>query len=141
MYTKTAERKENVMFETLVSGYESVLHYIAEITVYTLELIGIFIVILGSAKAIIQAFRAARNKESQNLVITLGKALALALEFKMGAEIINTVIIRDLRELAVLAVIIALRAILALLIHWEIKNEKNDDHHTPDKNTSTNSED
>ena len=124
------------MLETIVSGYESILHYIAEITVYTLELIGILIVILGSARAIAQAFRAARNKESKNLVITLGKALALALEFKMGAEIINTVIIRDLRELAVLAVIIALRAILAILIHWEIKNEKKDhDNHTDAKST------
>ncbi len=115
------------MLESIIFGYESALHYIAKFTVYTLELIGIAIVILGSAKAIIQAFRAARNKQSKNLVITLGKALALALEFKMGAEIINTVIIRDLRELAVLAVIIALRAILAILIHWEIKNEKKDD--------------
>ncbi len=123
------------MLEAIVSGYESVLHYIAEFTVYTLELIGIAIVILGSVKAIVQAFRAVRNKQSQNLVITLGKALALALEFKMGAEIINTVIIRDLRELAVLAVIIALRAILAILIHWEIKNEKKDDeeHATKEK--------
>ena len=57
-------------------------------------------------------------------MIALGRALALALEFKMGAEIVNTVIIRDLRELAVLAIVIALRAILAALIHWEIKNEK-----------------
>ena len=127
------------MLENIVSGYESVLHYIAEITVYTLELVGIIIVILGSIKAIVQAFRAARNKQSKNLVITLGKALALALEFKMGAEIINTVIIRDLRELAVLAVIIALRAILAILIHWEIKNERKDDeeHAAQDKNSDT----
>ena len=41
----------------------------------------------------------------------------------MGAEIIKTVIARDLQELAILGVIIGLRAILALLIHWEIKTE------------------
>jgi uncharacterized membrane protein len=50
--------------------------------------------------------------------------LALALEFKMGAEIVNTVIIRNLEELLILAIVIALRAVLALLIHWEIKNEE-----------------
>ena len=42
----------------------------------------------------------------------------------MGAEIVNTVIVRNLTELATLAIVIALRAILSLLIHWEIKNEK-----------------
>ena len=41
----------------------------------------------------------------------------------MGAEIIKTVIARNLQELAILGVIIGLRAILALLIHWEIKTE------------------
>ena len=115
------------MLETVITGYESLLHSVARLTVYTLELIGIAIVIFGSARALVQAFRMAKNKQSNNLVISLGRALALALEFKMGAEIINTVIVRELRELAVLAVIIALRAILAILIHWEIKNEKKDD--------------
>ena len=42
----------------------------------------------------------------------------------MGAEIVNTVIVRNLAELGTLAIVIALRAILSLLIHWEIKNEK-----------------
>ena len=41
----------------------------------------------------------------------------------MGAEIIKTVVARDLNELAILGVIIGLRAVLALLIHWEIKTE------------------
>ena len=41
----------------------------------------------------------------------------------MGAEIIKTVVARDLQELAILGVIIGLRAVLALLIHWEIKTE------------------
>ena len=41
----------------------------------------------------------------------------------MGAEIIKTVVARDLQELAILGVIIGLRANLALLIHWEIKTE------------------
>ena len=41
----------------------------------------------------------------------------------MGAEIIKTVVARNMEELAILGVIIGLRAILALLIHWEIKTE------------------
>ena len=116
-----------MMFADLIGYYEQFLHYVAEITVHTLELIGISIIVLGSVKAIIRAINRFRKKETSTVVIDLGKALALALEFKMGAEIVNTVIIRDLRELGILAVVIALRAILAVLIYWEIKNERREE--------------
>ena len=114
--------------EAILSGYESVLHVVAEVTVHTLELIGISIIIFGSIKALTDAILKHLKKGcTNNTVIDLGRALALALEFKMGAEIVNTVIIRDLRELGILAIVIALRAILALLIHWEIKNERKEE--------------
>ena len=117
-----------MFFEELLDGYGLVLRFIAEFTVHTLELIGISIIIVGSIKAIIQAIAHLRRRDSKSVIIAFGRSLALALEFKMGAEIVNTVIIHDLRELAVLAIVIALRAILALLIHWEIKNERNEEH-------------
>lgn len=109
-------------FADLMVGYQSILHFIAEIVVHTLELIGISIIVFGSVKTLIQLF-SKRNKRI-NITIELGRALSLALEFKMGAEIVNTVIIRDLEELAILAIVIALRAVLSLLIHWEIRNEE-----------------
>ena len=117
-------------FADFVNGYEAVLHYIAELTVHTLELVGISIIIVGSIKALILALRKQIKKDEcqNNTIVDLGRALALALEFKMGAEIVNTVIIRELRELGILAIVIALRALLAVLIHWEIKNEKKEDH-------------
>ena len=110
--------------DAFLHGYHDILKNIANVSIYTLELIGIIVVIIGAVRAVVQAIRAANHKESQNLVITLGKHLALALEFKMGAEIIKTVIIENISELLVLAFVIALRAALALLIHWEIKAEK-----------------
>ena len=113
--------------EQLLNGYEHILHNVAEFTVHTLELIGILIIIVGSVRAIVQVLSSIKKKSSNNVVITLGRALAVALEFKMGAEIVNTVIVRDLKELCILGVVIALRAVLALLIHWEIKNEKHSD--------------
>ena len=112
------------MFEWLLNGYQALLHDIAEFTVYTLELIGIIIIIIGSFRAILQVVSSLRKKNAPNVVISLGRALAIALEFKMGAEIVNTVIVRDLKELCILGVVIALRAILAVLIHWEIKKER-----------------
>ena len=116
------------MFDTFLDGYEYILHAFAEITVHTLEFIGIAIIVFGSIRVLIKVIKSLIHKtfEQQSVVVELGKALALALEFKMGAEIVNTVIVRDLRELAVLAIVIALRAVLAVLIHWEIKNDEPD---------------
>lgn len=118
-----------MFFEKLMNGYEGVLEYVAEFTVHTLELIGIVIIIIGSVRALWQAVSNYKKKVPTSVIIALGRSLALALEFKMGAEIVNTVIVRDLKELLVLGVVIALRAILALLIHWEIKNEKKEEDH------------
>lgn len=111
-------------FEGIMGGYENLLRFVAEITVCTLELVGILIIIGGSFKAIVQLFSGLNHRKKTNIIIDLGRTLALALEFKMGAEIINTVIVRDIAELGTLAVVIALRAILSLLIHWEITNER-----------------
>ena len=80
-------------------------------------------IIIGSVRALWQIISNLRHKNRVNVTISLGKALALALEFKMGAEIVNTVIVRDLNELGILAVVVAIRALLAILIHWEIKVE------------------
>ena len=56
--------------------------------------------------------------------LTLAKGIALALEFKLGGEVLRTVIVREWSELAILGAIIALRGALTLLIHWEIKTEE-----------------
>lgn len=112
--------------EIFLENYKVLLHHVAEIVVYSLELIGILIIVLGTIKALGLTIYRVKNKQPVNIVMELGKALSLALEFKLGAEIINTVIIRDLQELLILAVVIIIRALLAVLIHWEIKMEKDD---------------
>ena len=114
-------------FEAIVDNYQSILHFLAEITVLTLELVGIFIIVVGSFRALIQLLIRLRTKQPINVMIELGRALALGLEFKMGAEIVNTVIVRDIKELLILGLVILLRAVLAILIHWEIKNERRDE--------------
>ena len=43
----------------------------------------------------------------------------------MAAEILKTVLVRDLNELIVLGAVVLLRALLSLLIHFEMK-----EHHT-----------
>ena len=64
------------------------------------------------------------KKNTQNIRLDLAQGIALALEFKMGGEVLRTVVVREWSELGILGAIIVLRAMLTFLIHWEIKNEK-----------------
>lgn len=111
------------MLESIVNGYKAILYPLAEISASTLELIGVIIIIVGSARALIRLLGCLRKKQPFRVVVDLGKALSLALEFKMGAEIIKTVIIHNLNELAILGVVIIIRALLAFIIHWEVRTE------------------
>ena len=113
-----------MFFSNFIETYKGILYGFAEIVACTLELIGILIILVGTVRALIQLFTHYRNPKSFNVLIGLGRSLALALECKMGAEIIHTVVVRDLRELATLAVVILIRALLAIIIHWEIRTEK-----------------
>jgi len=56
--------------------------------------------------------------------LNLAKGMAMGLEFKLGSEILRTVVVRSWKEILTVAGIIILRASLTLLIHWEIKNEE-----------------
>lgn len=56
--------------------------------------------------------------------LKLAKGMAMGLEFKLGSEILRTVVVREFGEILLVGAIILLRAALTFLIHWEIKNEE-----------------
>lgn len=114
--------------DAFLHGYEHILHNLAEVSALSLEFIGVLIIILGSIISLVHLGQGLIRHRAINIVVELGKTLALALEFKMGAEIIKTVIVHDLTELAVLGIVILIRALLAFLIHWEMKMEKTEEH-------------
>ena len=110
--------------EQLAASLKNILHPVAEISASLLEAIGILIIIVGSIHALILMIKRIIDKRPIHVATDLGKALSLALEFKMGAEIIKTVIIHNLEELAILGIVIVIRALLAFLIHWEMRLEE-----------------
>ena len=56
--------------------------------------------------------------------IHLAKGIMLGLEFKIGSEVLRSVIVSGWNELGTLAAIILLRSVLTLLLHWEIDVEE-----------------
>lgn len=112
------------MLENIIIGFKGLLYPFAELSASMLELVGILIIVFGSGRALVKLIQCLYKKRPFYVVSDLGKALSLALEFKMGAEIIKTVIIHNLEELSILGVVIIIRALLAFIIHWEIKTKE-----------------
>ena len=98
---------------------ELALEYIVGIAIMIFEFIGLGIIIVSGIKGFCSYVM--RNPE---IKLTLAKGLAMGLEFKLGSEILRTVVVREWTEIATVAGIIALRAALTFLIHWEIREEE-----------------
>ncbi len=103
---------------------EHILVLIIDHMIPLLELMGVFIVAVGALSSFYKQVRSGFHSENTELKLGFAETLALALEFKMGGEILKTVITREIDEMYVLAAIIVLRAILTFVIHWEIKFDK-----------------
>lgn len=91
----------------------------AEAAILMFEWIGIIVIVVAGIVGIVSYLR--RDPETR---LKLAQGLAMSLEFKLGGEILRTVLVRELGEIAVVGAIILLRAALTFLIHWEIKNEE-----------------
>ena len=103
---------------------ERVIHVILEILIPLCELMGIAVVAVSSLGAFGRYVGSLVTRDMGDIKFRLASGLALSLEFKMAAEILKTVQIRSFEELTVLGIVIALRALLSFLIHFEMKHKE-----------------
>jgi len=102
---------------------EHLIEFIVPNIAHVLELIGVFIVAYSALKAFFKYAIRFFKFSDETIKIEFSQALAMALEFKLGAEILKTLVIRTKEELLILASIVVLRAALTLIIHWEIESD------------------
>ena len=103
----------------MIDLLNSILENITNYSIILFEFVGIIVIIFAGIKGIIDLL-----KRNPKIKLNLAKGLALGLEFKLGSEILRTVLVRDLSEIVIVGAIILIRAALTILIHWEIKNEE-----------------
>lgn len=103
--------------------FEFLFHAVITTSVHLLETMGVIVILFGAARDFILYF----SKRAINIRLDLARSLALGLEFKLGGEILRTVIARDLHEIATVGAIIVLRGALSFLIHWEIGHIEEDE--------------
>ena len=84
-----------------------------------IELAGIIVIVISMARGLIGFIR-----KSEEIRIQLAQGIMLGLEFKIGSEVLRSVIVSGWNELGTLAAVILLRSLLTLLLHWEISVEE-----------------
>ena len=97
--------------------------FLTNICTFLLEMVGIVVLMTTAVKCFVKWLR-----REQHIQLNLAHGIALALTFKMGGEVLRTVVVREWRELGILGAIIVLRAALTVMLHWEIKSEEEDLH-------------
>ena len=103
----------------MIEQIEEIFQIVVQCGILLMECVGVTILLITTLKSIWGCL-----KRDPHVRLTLAKGIALALEFKLGGEVLRTVIAREWSELAILGAIIVLRGALTFLIHWEIKTEE-----------------
>ena len=103
----------------LIGTMEELLYQAVQVCTMLMELFGVCVLVYTAIRTFIRWI-----KKDTEIRLTLAQGIALALEFKLGGEVLRTVVVREWTELGILGAIILLRGVLTFLIHGEIKNEQ-----------------
>ena len=107
----------NNILETIV---EIGLPYIISL----LEIMGIIVVSWSGISAFWEYIKDMITHKKLNFMYSFSEGLAAGLEFKMAAEILKTVLVREMKELVILGAIIILRALVTILLKFEIRSKE-----------------
>ena len=96
---------------------ENVLNLIIDWTMRVTEYIGVIVLAVSVVRGLLQYIR-----KTPDAVKTMGRGMSASLSFLLAGEILRTVTIGSIYDIAIVAGIIALRTAIILLIHWEGKH-------------------
>ena len=120
------------------------IHHIIELVlpyiISVLEIMGIFVVICTAIHEFWEYIQNTFMNTHLDIQTNLAEGLATALEFKLAAEILKTVIIQRMEELYILGAVILLRGLMSILIHFEIKGAIGGKHIKKEKQDKENAE-
>ncbi len=103
---------------------EVMLSSVIMLLVLMLEIFGAIVITYAGTTVFVHFLRTSRDGREMRL--TFARYLVFGLEFKLAGEILRTVVVRTINEVILLGAIILLRAVLNLVVHWEIRQEKQD---------------
>ena len=105
--------------EIFIHTLHKIVQHCAEIGVALLELTSIFILVHHCVMGIKRYI-----KKDEHTRLKLAYGIALSREFKLGGEVLRTLIVRNWMEMLLLGAIVVLCAAVTLMLHFEIKVEE-----------------
>ncbi len=102
----------------LLEHCEAIFRHVVSWGILILESFGVTVLVVTAVQSMVKWLRRAPDVRS-----TIAQGILLALAFKMGGEVLRTVIIEEPKQMIVIFGIIILRGIVAALIYWEIGKE------------------
>lgn len=105
--------------EQVLATVQTYFEYVIEWAILLCEVIGVAVIVVTAIRGVI-----AWLKKDPHVKLMIAEGIALALTFKMGGELLRSVIVREWSELLILGAIIVLRALMAVMIHFEIRSER-----------------
>lgn len=105
--------------EDVLQMVQKYFEMIIEWAVLLCEMIGVVMIVLTAIRGVIAWIR--KNSHAR---LIAAEGIAIALTFKMGGEVLRTVIVREWTELLILGAVVLLRVVMAIIIHYEIRSER-----------------
>ena len=105
--------------ETILLIVQKYFELVVEWAVLLCEIIGVIMIVLTAIRGVIAWLR-----KDPHARLIAAEGIAIALTFKMGGEVLRTVIVREWQELLVLGAIVLLRTVMSFIIHFEIRSER-----------------
>ena len=81
------------VFENIYESLEHVFTIVVQFSILLMELIGVVIIIW----TVVQCIHCMISKKNRNLRLLLAHGIAFALEFKLGGEVLRTILARDFK--------------------------------------------
>lgn len=102
-----------------MEAIDAVFQLVVRLAIQLIELAGMLIIVISMVRGFVDYLR-----KRDGTRIELAQGIMLGLEFKVGSEVLRSVIVSGWNELGTLAAIILLRSLLTFLLHWEIDVEE-----------------
>lgn len=105
---------------------ESLLRDTVDLLVRLVEAAGALVIFVGALLAVVQFLRVLPTRSPARFTavrLTLGRFLALGLEFQLASDVLRTAIAPSFEELGKLAAVAAIRTALNFFLAREIKEE------------------
>jgi len=90
-----------------------------DIAIFLMEFLSVIVIVIAASKAFVGLF-----KRSPHIQLELAEGVALALEFKLGSEVLRTLVVRTLDELLMLGAVVLICAAISVHIRWGIRWEE-----------------